>query len=211
VQRALKEFQQVEAQHAARTGGNKGKGEPRASTTDATARRMRMGDGGFRPAYNVQLATDTAAQMIVGVQVSNAGSDTGLAVPMLAEVERRTGQRPAEYLVDGGYTDQQTVQDVAACGVVLYGPVPKRTGSDPTRPRPTDAPAVAAWRQRMSTAAAQEIYKQRSASAERVNADVRTHRTLDRMLVRGLPKVLCVALLNAVTYNLLRWISLTNA
>ncbi len=34
-------------------------------------------------------------------------------------------------------------------------------------------------------------------------------RTRDRMPVRGLPKVSCVALLSALAYNLLRWISLT--
>lgn len=34
-----------------------GKDKPRASTTDANARVMKMADGGFRPAYNVQLAT----------------------------------------------------------------------------------------------------------------------------------------------------------
>ena len=30
-----------------------GKDKPRASTTDADARVMKMGDGGYRPAYNV--------------------------------------------------------------------------------------------------------------------------------------------------------------
>jgi hypothetical protein len=41
----------------------------RASTTDPEARVMKVGDGGFRPAYNVQLATTTdRARVIVGVQ-----------------------------------------------------------------------------------------------------------------------------------------------
>src|SRR5271154_6700586 len=38
--------------------------EPRASTTDAQARVMKMADGGFRPAYNVQFATDTKSTAI---------------------------------------------------------------------------------------------------------------------------------------------------
>src|SRR5205085_12499637 len=49
--------------------------EPRVSTTDAEARVMKMPDGGFRPALNVQLAVDTASRAIVGVEVVNAGVD----------------------------------------------------------------------------------------------------------------------------------------
>jgi hypothetical protein len=36
-----------------------------------------------------------------GVQVTNCGSDQGLAAPMLAAVDQRTGQRPKENLTDG--------------------------------------------------------------------------------------------------------------
>lgn len=38
----------------------------RVSTTDPGARVMKMADGGFRPAYNVQVATETTAQVVVG-------------------------------------------------------------------------------------------------------------------------------------------------
>jgi transposase len=209
LQRAVQELKKVQTQRAAQTGGNKSKSEPRASITDPTARRMRMGDGGYRPAYNVQLATETQAQVIVGVHVTNCGSDQGLAPPMLAEVERRTGQRPTEYLVDGGFTDKKTVEHYAARGVTLYGPVPVRAGNDPAVAQPKDSPAVREWRARMSTPAAREIYKERAATSERVNADLRVRRGLDRLLVRGINKVLCVALLTALTYNLLRWISVS--
>jgi hypothetical protein len=51
--------------------------EARASTTDAEATVMKMGDGGFRPAYNAQYATDTESQVIVGVEVVTVGSDMG--------------------------------------------------------------------------------------------------------------------------------------
>ena len=52
--------------------------EPRASTTDAEARVMKMADGGFRPAYNVQFATDIESTAIAGVSVDNIGSDMGV-------------------------------------------------------------------------------------------------------------------------------------
>ncbi|MBI3785669.1 MAG: transposase [Deltaproteobacteria bacterium] len=97
---------------------------------------------------------------------------------------------------------------VDAMGVTLYGPVPERGENDPFKLLMTDTAAVTKWRKRMKTAAAQEIYKQRAPTSERVNADVRTHRTMDRMLVRGASKVLCVGLWNAIAFNVLRWLAL---
>ena len=61
-----------------------------------------------------------------------------------------------------------------------------------------------AWRARMATDEAKTIYKARAATAEWVNADARTHRTLGRMLVRGLAKVHTWALWVALAHNMLR-------
>ena len=63
--------------------GAAAKEQARVSTTDPEARVMKMGDGGFRPAYNVQLATDTQAQLITGVDVINSGGDQGKLAPMI--------------------------------------------------------------------------------------------------------------------------------
>jgi transposase len=208
VRQALDELSKLERQRQAQSGGRKARSDPRSSMTDPEARRMRMGDGGFRPAYNIQFATDTRGQVIVGVSVSNNGSDRGQAPPMLKEVEQRTGVRPEQYLVDGGFTDKKTVDYCEHEGVTLFGPVPGRWGQDPVKPQPTDSAAVRRWRKRMATQEAKDIYKQRASTSERVNADVRTRRTLDRLLVRGTEKVLCVALWNALAYNILRWLSL---
>ena len=184
----------------------------RVSTTDPDARIMKMGDGGFRPAFNVQFATTTdAARVIVGVEATNRGSDAGQSTPMLEQIEQRTGVRPAEMLVDGGYAQHEGIDQATEQEVTLYAPVPKpRTGDtrDPHLPRDGDSEAVAAWRQRMGTAEAKAIYKQRAATAETVNADAKAHRGLDRLAVRGLGKVLGSASLFALTYNLLRLITL---
>ena len=185
---------------------------PRASTTDPEARVMKMGDGGFRPAFNVQFATTTdKARVIVGVEVTNRGSDSGQSTPMLEQVEKRTGVRPAEMLVDGGYAQHQAIDQAAEQDVNLYAPVPKPRNDDtrdPHVPREGDSEAVAAWRQRMGTDEAKKIYKQRAATAETVNADAKTHRGLDKLPVRGLDKVLGSASLFALTYNILRLITL---
>lgn len=184
----------------------------RVSTTDPDARVMKMGDGGFRPAFNVQFATTTdAARVIVGVEVTNRGSDMGESTPMLAQIEERTGVRPTEMLVDGGYAQHQAIEEATEKQVTVFAPVPKpRKGDtrDPHAPREDDSAAVAAWRKRMGTDEAKQIYKQRAATAETVNADAKTHRGLDSLAVRGVGKVLGSATLFALTYDILRLIAL---
>ncbi len=184
----------------------------RVSTTDPDARVMKMGDGGFRPAFNVQLATTAdEARVIVGVDVINRGSDAGQSTPMIEQIEQRTGMRPAEMLVDGGYAQHAAIDEATEKQVTVYAPLPKpRKGDtrDPHAPREDDSEAVAAWRQRMGTEEAKQIYKQRAATAETVNADAKEHRGLDGLAVRGLDKVLGSASLFALTYNILRLITL---
>lgn len=203
VKRALEELPKARAAK----GTPKEKEEARVSTTDPQARVMKMGDGGFRPAFNVQLATDTKSRVIVGVQVSNAGSDMGQTDPMLEEIERRAHGKPQELLVDGGFTRLESIQKADEQGVKVYAPVqrPRSEAIDPYQPKPTDPPGVAAWRRRMGLPEAKAIYKERAATAETVNADLRVWRGLDRMGVRGSGKVLCVALWAAIAYNLMRW------
>jgi len=187
------------------------KAKARVSMTDPDARVMKMADGGYRPAYNVQLATAVEGRVIVGVQVTNAGTDLAQLTPMRAAVEQRTGQQPREYLVDGGFVQLESIAAAAADGVTVYAPVrkPPRADIDPHVAKPTDAPAVAAWRVRMGTEDAKTIYKDRAAVAETVNADLRAHRGLNRLPVRGLAKVQCIAVWAALTYNVLRWLALT--
>lgn len=185
----------------------------RVSTTDPDARVMKMGDGGFRPAFNVQFATTTdQARVIVGVEVTHRGSDMGEATPMLKQIEKRTGVRPRELLVDGGYPGHEAIDQAAALDVTVYAPLPKpRKGDlrDPHAPREDDSEAVAAWRERMGTAEAKTIYQERAATAETVNADAKANRGLDSFAVRGLDKVAGSACLVALTYNILRLLTLT--
>ena len=187
--------------------------EPRVSTTDPQARVMRMADGGFRPAYNVQLATDADSQVIVGVAISTRGTDQGEALPMAEQVAERTGQQPAEYLVDGGYVKRDDITTLERRGSRVYAPLrPPRTvtsGRDAATPRRDDSAEVIAWRTRMETEAAKTIYRQRGATAECVNAHARRYGVV-QFGVRGIDKVLSVVLLVAITHNLLRWIALTS-
>jgi transposase len=203
VEEALAELPAVAAAKA--RSARKRKGPPkeaRASTTDPEARVMKMADGGYRPAYNVQFATDHDSDVIVGVAVTNA-SDQHELVPMLTQIETRTGRGPDTLLVDGGYVGHPAIDEATARGVTFVAPVPHRPGSaDPVPVQPTDSPAVVAWRARMQTEEAKQQYRYRGAIAERVNADARTHRTLGHILVRGLAKVHAWVLWVALAHNL---------
>ena len=162
----------------------------RVSTTDPQARVMKMPDGGFRPAYNVELATDSANGVIVGVSVTSEGTDAGQAAPMEEQVAMRTGQHPDSYLMDGGFATREEITALEQRDVTVYAPVkPPRNKPEHERyePRYGDGPEVAQWRQRMATDEAKAIYRQRGAVAEWTNAQVRLH-GVSQFSVRGLPK-----------------------
>ncbi len=190
----------------------KDRDKARASTTDAEARVMKMGDGGFRPAFNVQLATATDSQIITGVEVTNSGGDQGQLAPMVQQHHERYEQVPDEALVDGGFVKKEDIEKVERDGTTVYAPVQKSKDPqrDPHTPREDDSPEVAAWRQRMATDEAKIIYRQRAATAECVNALAR-NRGLQRFLVRGLRKVKAVALWYALVHNVMRAVTLRAA
>lgn len=185
------------------------KDKARVSTTDAEARVMKMGDGGFRPSYNGQFAVDTETQIVVGVGLSNSGSDQGQLVPMLEQLKKRYEVIPPESLVDGGFAGLKDIEKASKLGTKVYAPVakPKDKARDPYAPLVTDCPVIAQWRQRMGTQEAKEIYKQRASSVECVNALAR-NRGLQRLLVRGLHKVRAILLWFAIAHNLMRTLSL---
>lgn len=183
---------------------------PRTSTTDPQARVMKMPDGGFRPAYNVELATDKAKGVIVGVAVTAEGTDAGQALPMEEQVVKRTGQHPGAYLMDGGFATQENITTLEERGVTVYAPVrlPRnKPEGERYQPRYGDSPQVVRWRQRMATQEAKAVYKERGSTAEWANAQVRQH-GVSQFRVRGLVKVTTVMLLVAVAHNLLRWTAL---
>lgn len=183
--------------------------EPRASTTDPTARTMKMADGGYRPAYNVQFATDQASDVIVGVAVTHVGSDQQQLVPMLDQIWRRLGTLPQTVLVDGGYVAHEAIDHATARGVEVLAPVPRQRHTDTPVPiQPGDSAAVVAWRQRMQTDEAKQLYRQRGAIAERRHADARTHRTLGHVGVRGLAKIHSWVLWVALAHNAVRALGL---
>lgn len=182
--------------------------EPRASTTDPEARRMKMADGGIRPAFNVQFVSEGNAQLIVSVDVTSQGSDSGLMKPRYDDVRQRYGRTPKKYLADGGFGKKEDVTYLEQQGTQVFLPIYAEKkllgeGKDPYAPRDGETPEMTAYRQRMGTAEAKTIYKRRSAIAEFPNADCR-NRGLTQLRVRGLVKIKAQALWHALAFNLLR-------
>lgn len=181
-----------------------GKGKARASTTDSDARVMKMGDGGFRPAYNVQLATAGSAmggpRTIVGLRAHHIGSDMSSLGPMLDDIERRTGQLPQELLADANHVTLGDIEQAAERGVRFIAPVPERM----QRSRTAHAGVVDDWIADMATDDAKQRLRARASLSELANAHFKGRFGLDRVLVRGTAKVTCVALLGALAFNLLQ-------
>jgi hypothetical protein len=209
VQRIQKALDRIPALRASREAFQKGTGDrARASTTDPEARVMKMPDGGYRPAYNVQFATDVPSGVIVDADVATRGTDNGLMAPCVERVVGRYDRAPKEMLVDAGFGCLGDIDQVKqAHATTTYTPVKNQKklqekGENPYAPRKGDTAAVVQWRQRMGTPEAQEIYKQRCSSAEWVNAGCR-NRGLYRLVVRGVAKVKCCALWQALAHNLM--------
>jgi hypothetical protein len=206
VRKALERIPELEAKQKAEA-----KEKARASTTDPEATVLKMADGGFRPAYHIQYSTDTTSPIIVGVDVSTSGRDQGQLAPLVEQIHARYARYPDEALVDGGFAKHEDIDTVSAPskGGTVYAPVPKPKDDRQDRyaPHAKDSAAVATWRQRMATAEARTIYKDRAATAECVNALAR-NRGLRQWLVRGLRKVKAIALWFAIAHNVLRALSL---
>lgn len=209
-QAALDRMRELEAERERRAKTNKTEvakqKPPRASTTDPEARTMKMADGGFRPAYNLQLVTAPKGQVIVAVDVDTSGSDRGLARPAVEKLTTR-GLRPRDYLIDGGFAKNEDIEWAHQDGITLWcPPAHSKHGSDPYAPRPDDGPGVADWRRRMASQSGKAFYQQRS-QAECPNAWAR-RMGLTQLLVRGTEKARTVLLWVALAHNMLRGFAL---
>src|SRR3954470_12861773 len=213
VKAALDRMSDLEAERARREKTNKAEvsrqKEPRASTTDAEARAMKLADGGFRPAYNMQIVSAPKGQIVVAVDIDTTGSDRGLARPALERLGA-AGTRPLDYLVDGGFAKNDDIEWAHEGGIQLWcPPVHSKHGTDPFAPRRDDKPGVADWRRRMASEAGKARYKQR-AQAECPNAWAR-RMGLTRLYVRGKDKARAVLLWFALAHNMLRAFALRRA
>jgi transposase len=172
---------------------------PRASTTDPDARVMKMGDGGFRPAYNAQFVVagseEGGPRAIVGVRVANIGSDMGSLEPLVNDVEARTGKLPKKVLADSNHFKHSDIAAVVARGVEAVVPPPRPRGE-------TDKISVEEWRNAKMSPENRQAFRRRASLAEHANAVLKGSYRLDRLLVRGLPRVTSTITLYCLCFTL---------
>lgn len=212
IENAKRECDELRRKKAERDEGKtKESSEARASTTDPLARNMKFSDGGYRPGYNVQFATDVASGIVVGVAVTNEGNDLEQMSPMLDQLKERYDELPDAVLIDGGFISLEAIDSAEDRGCKVFGPVKDeekqtKAGKDPFARKRDDTDRTAQWRKRMGEEASKTIYKFRAQTAEWVNALCR-NRGLQQMPVRGMTKCRIVATLYAITHN---WIQQGN-
>jgi transposase len=210
IDEALRQHEKLSKQREKR---KKGDGErTRVSTTDPDARKMKMANGGYDPAFNVQFASDADSRVIVGVDVTNAGTDGGELATMHEKVNSDYGKTPKKVLVDSAYATKEGVKTVESAGTEVVSTIPRfeqleKHGKDPHARQKGDSDEYARFRARMAQAEYQELYKWRPSIAEFPNADCR-NRNLRQFRVRGLVKVKAVALWHALAFNFTRMLNL---
>lgn len=207
VEAALENLDELQKQKDKRSGKGSKK-EARCSTTDPDCRVMKMGDGGYRPGFNVQLGSDGDSQMILSVDVTNNGSDGGQMAPMHEKICEKFQKVPENYTVDGGFPTNQDVTAVEQRGSKVIAPMNHANrihndGRDPHARRAGDSDEMFNFRQRMKTDEAKAIFRRRPSIAEFPNAEFR-NRGLHQFRVRGLEKVRTVCLWYAITFNFMR-------
>jgi len=135
---ALREMEKIRATKSSKAE----KGEVRVSMTDPEARVMKQSDGGYAPSYNAQISTDAKEKVIVGVGVSQCGSDYEELVPAVEKVEEALGRVPEQMVTDGGFVSRENILAMKEKGIDFIGPMGvgvaqsagqmKRRGVDPS-------------------------------------------------------------------------------
>jgi len=184
----------------------------RASVTDPDARKMKMGDGGYRLAYNVQFATGLDSRVIYGVHVVTT-LDSGTSPKMMSMVHSRVANlnmsSPENWIGDAAYSAKEDVNANAELfpNCRYFAPAKVKKGIDPKIHLKNDSEAVKKWRDMIGSEEVEAFYKQRCSTAEFSNAQIK-NRGLQEFSVRGLFKVKGMALLHAIAQNVSRYFDL---
>jgi len=139
-ERALRERQQrleqaLEEVQKVREAKRQDKEQARASQSDPQSRVMKQSDGGYAPSYNVQLSTEASHRIIVGAEVSQSPNDCVHLIGAVEKVEANLGKKPAQVVVDGGFTSRENIMAMAEQGVDMIGSLPKANPTGGQRQR----------------------------------------------------------------------------
>jgi transposase len=105
-------------------GREKERAEARVSLTEPEARLMKHGDNAFAPSYNLQVSTDAAHSIVVGMELTQCSSDGASLLPAMEQVKATVGRYPEQVVADGGFTNQAAIAGMAEKKIEFYGSLP---------------------------------------------------------------------------------------
>jgi hypothetical protein len=95
--------------------------QARVCLSEPEARLMKHGNQAIAPSYNLQLSTDGEEKVVVGMHLTQSSSDSGALRKAMEEVQATTGGQPEKVVVDGAYPNQQSITEMSAAGIEMYG------------------------------------------------------------------------------------------
>ena len=174
---------------------------------DPDSRVMRdNGQKCFVQAYNVQIAVDAHAQVIVAAELTQQTIDRQQLLPLIKSVCSIAQANPKTITADAGYWDTASLLDPSLNGIeVLVSPDSKP--QPPGAPLPHSAPRneeAIRMREILTSEAGKARYALRKSIVEPVFGQIKEARGIRRFRLRGLLKVTSEWKLICATHNLLK-------
>jgi len=184
-------------------------GEAKLSPRDGEARFLRE-RGGFALGYTAEMAV-SEDHVIVAQRVTLNRCDVPALVPLVEEVEERTGERPAKALADAGFYSNENVRTLQERGIEVYLPDPNLARELNTGKRACTigrnrvrSPELKAMRKKLRSTAGRQVYERRKALVEPVFGVLKQQRGMRQFRTRGQVKVAAEFTLAAIAYNVTR-------
>lgn len=186
---------------------NKDASNLRASPTDPECRKMKMADKSYKPAYNVQIATDVETELVLKTHICQNSHDGGELAPMYSRLRGAYGVGINSYLADSAFRNKDDFVAMFESGCSVYCPTQKKK-TQALRKRVLsgdcgkDTEADIDWVLRMEEEEANELYNRRIRVSETINAFFKNH-GIHQLFVRGVKKVKGFIDLACLSYNVM--------
>jgi transposase len=174
---------------------------------DADSRVMKdNGSKAFVQGYNVQIAVDAHAQIIVAAEITQQTTDRQQLVPLVKTVRSSAQATPETITADAGYWDTTSLLDPTLQGIQVLvtpdsNPQPPGAPLPPTAPRNEQAIRM---REALASQEGKARYALRKSTVEPVFGQIKEARGIRRFRLRSLPKVTSEWKLICATHNLLK-------
>jgi transposase len=176
--------------------------------TDPESRIQKAGDG-FIQGYNVQIAVDSKAQVIVAQHVAQDSPDTPQLLPIVNRVCARFKRAPKQVLADAGYWSESNVWELRKRNIDPYIPPERIKHGDAKLPaprgrKPQQMSMKARMQRKLRTIRGRSIYAARKVLPEPVFGQIQQARGFRQFLRRGVVAVNEEWSLISTAHNLLK-------